>query len=372
MRQVVFFSGSKEKPESAFAFPDGDVFALRFSRDSAWLLAAGGVGAESGKVVVFDASTGKRLFEVGNESDVVLTFDVSPDRSLIALGGPGRVVKIYRTNDGELVATLGKHTDWILSIAFSPDGLLLASSDRFGGVQVWEALTGRPFLSLRGHTGAVNSVAWSNDSERLLSGGQDGFLRVWDMHHGLPLRHWNAEVGGVLSTEWSATGLIVAGGRSKQIAVFDSSGQRLRGWSLPDEVVELDMLPDGGRVVAGDAAGNLSAWDIKSGKSVGTYVLPIASAIGRVETSAPARKPRSQGSILHVSTDDERELAQTREALSTTESAVKATEDSLAKLKSFAESLRRLISARESAVNRNAVRPAAESREFPPTSDGQR
>ena len=363
-RQVLLFKGSGEQPAVAFAFPEGEVFALRFSRDGEWLLAGGGIGGESGKVVAFDVASGRRLFEVGNESDVVLTLDISPDRTLVALGGPGRLVKIYRTSDGELVATLRKHTDWILSVAFSPDGLMLASSDRFGGLEVWEARTGKSFHSLRGHTGAVNAIAWSTDSERLVSGGQDSFLRIWDMHYGTLLKHWDAQVGGVLTTSWAESGLIIAGGRNKQVAVYDSVGQLQREWRLADEAVELAIFKDGLRAITGDAAGNVSGWAIDSGKSAGDYVLPIASVAAKAEVPPPSRKPRSASNITSaIVSDAERELIDAREALISTEAAIKATEDSLNKLKSTAETLRRMISTREQAAHKYSVKNSADERD---------
>jgi WD40 repeat protein/mono/diheme cytochrome c family protein len=363
-RQVLLFKGSGEQPDVAFAFPEGEVFALRFSRDGEWLLAGGGIGGESGKVVAFDVASGRRLFEVGDESDVVLTLDISPDRNLVALGGPGRLVKIYRTSDGELVATLRKHTDWILSVAFSPDGLMLASSDRFGGLEVWEARTGKSFHSLRGHTGAVNSIAWSSDSERLVSGGQDSFLRIWDMHYGTLLNHWNSQVGGVLTTSWAESGLIIAGGRNKQVAVYDSVSQLQREWRLADEVVELAIFKDGLRAITGDAAGNVSSWEVNSGKSAGDYVLPIASVAAKAEVPPPSRKPRSTTSITStVASDVEHELIDARKALASTEAAIKATEDSLNKLKSTADTLRRMISAREQSAHTGRMKHPADDRD---------
>ena len=41
-------------------FPEGVPYVLRFSRDGAMLLAGGGRGVQSGKVVLFDVKTGKR------------------------------------------------------------------------------------------------------------------------------------------------------------------------------------------------------------------------------------------------------------------------------------------------------------------------
>ncbi len=359
-RQVVLFAGSDRTPAKAFPFPEGDVFALRFSREGDLLLAGGGLGGESGKVVGIDVATGRRFFEVGAEPDVVLAFDLSPDRSLIALGGPAKSVKVFRTSNGELVTTLRKHADWILSMAFSPDGLLLASGDRFGGLQVWEASTGKAFHTLRGHVGSVNTVGWSADSERLLSGGQDGTLRLWDMHQGIQLKSWEAGIGGVLSAEWTVPNHIVAGGRVRKVAVFDSEGQRQREWSLADEVSELAVAADGTRLIIGDAAGHLSAWTIGTGVIAGEFVLPVAPTLARTEVSLPARKQRSKSATVAARTTPAKgvdnpqstvnELTATREALASAEAAVKSAEESLAKLKSTAAKLKLLVTTRETAA----------------------
>ena len=382
LREILVFPREGSKDPTGIAFPEGDLYALRYSRDGEWLLAGGGIGAESGKVVVFEASTGRRLFDVGQETDVVLTFDLSPDRSLIALGGPGRTVKVYRTADQQLVHTLRKHTDWILSMAFSPDGLLLASGDRFGGLQVWEAVTGKPFYSLRGHTGAVNAIAWGSTSDQLLSAGQDGIMRLWDMHQGSPLKSWNAEVGGIVCAEWTQASEFVAGGREKQVAVFDADGKRLRNWTMPDEVVELAVSFDGARVITGDAAGNLAAHLIASGESAGSYIIPVSNpnsrtqsknAVATVQPSFLTRKPRSRptelaatesGSTNSPSTESspvrssgEMRLQEAREALLSTEAAVRATEESLAKLKASAAALRRIIGSQEETVPKASETP---------------
>ena len=62
---------------------------------------------------------------------------------MVAVGGPGRVVRVYDVADGHKVRDIKKHTEWITAIEFSPDGALLATGDRNGGLQVWEAATGR-------------------------------------------------------------------------------------------------------------------------------------------------------------------------------------------------------------------------------------
>lgn len=360
-QQIQLYSGAERLPAKAFAFSEGGVDSLRFSKDGEWLLAAGGLGGDSGKVVGFEVSSGRRLFEVGDESDAVLSFDLSPDCSLIALGGPWKTVKIYRSQSGELVAELGKHTDWILSVAFSPDGLLLATSDRFGGLQIWEAATGKPFYTLRGHVGAVNAVTWSKDSERLLSAGQDGTLRVWDMHQGTEVLKWDAKIGGVLAADWTSENQVVAGGRDRKIAVFDLTGQRIREWLLADEVVEMAVSADATRLVAGDASGNLSIWSIETGVQVSELDRLLSQSTAQQSSASLPRKQRSRTTApvtkaVAVTTTNEgdAELAATLDALASAESAVKSAEESLAKLRESAAKLKQIAAKRQSALKRGA------------------
>jgi hypothetical protein len=357
----------------AFPFPEGDVSALRFSRDGKLLIAGGGVGGASGKVVGFEVATGKRTFELGDELDAVLAVDVSPDNSLVALGGPGRVVKILRTANGELVATLRKHTDWIFALAFSPDGLLLASGDRFGGLQVWEAASGKEFHTLRGHVGSVHALGWSADSDRLLSAGQDGSPRFWDMHTGAIVAKWDGGTGGILAVDCDAADRVVCGGRDGKLAVWDSPDHRSQELSMPDEVVKVAFSHDSSRVIAGDAAGNIAVFRASNGELASRFTLPQSPAVVRaprssVQQTKPSLARDTAGPLvadLAAAEDAVRrataELEEMREALEATESAATAAEKSLKKLRSSAAKLARAVSARDSAV-KEAERHFAELR----------
>ena len=97
---------------------------------------------QSGKVVLFDVRTGNRVAVAGEERDLVLAADITADGKLIALGGPGKVVRVYSAADGKLVYEIKKHTDWITALEFSPDGTRLATGDRTGSIFLWEAASG--------------------------------------------------------------------------------------------------------------------------------------------------------------------------------------------------------------------------------------
>ena len=142
-KQVLLYNLDDFTLAGVLPFPEGTVHVLRFSRNGSLLLAGGGRGGQSGRVVVFDVKSGGRVFEIGAEADAVLAADISPNHGQIALGGPKRMVRVYSTADGELMFEMKKHTDW------SPPSsslltCLLATGDRLNGLVVWDN-TGREF-----------------------------------------------------------------------------------------------------------------------------------------------------------------------------------------------------------------------------------
>src|SRR5205807_10121336 len=94
-KQVLLYHGDTLELLGVLAFPEGTPNVLRFSRNGSLLLAGGGQAGKSGKVVLWSVTRGERLLSLGEESDSVLAADVSPDQSRVALGGTGKVVRIY-------------------------------------------------------------------------------------------------------------------------------------------------------------------------------------------------------------------------------------------------------------------------------------
>ena len=273
-QQAVLLDIATGKWVGAFDFSEGDVTALRFSRDGQLLIVAGGVAGLSGRVVAFEVATGKRVFELADEKDSILSVDLSPDGSLVALGGPAKVVRIYKVSSGEVLHTLRKHTDWVLTLRFSTDGLLLASGDRFGGLFVWDPSRGTEFHTLRGHVGPINSIAWDDSSETLVSGGEDGRIRTWNLHRGELTSQWNAGVGAILSLDTNGS-LVACGGRSKDIAIWNGPEQAI-GSHVGIDQIERVAITDGGKsLVSTDAVGNVSLLELKSVKEQWSLSLPI-------------------------------------------------------------------------------------------------
>lgn len=274
----------------SLAFPEGEPQALRFSRSGAILLVAGGRPVQNGSAVLCDVKSGKRLAELGNESDAVLAADIAADERHVAIGGAGRVVKVFSTVDGHLRHTLVKHTDWITAIAYSPDGKLLASADRVGNVHLWDANNGGVVLPLSEHKAAVRSLAWRSDSQVLASCSEDGLVIWWDVSKGWPAiskadAHppvrpagvYGKLANGVLDANFGPQGELVTCGRDRVVRLWASDGRLLGEFKLQADTKMSEssaairsfplrsvVTANGLRVVAGDSAGRIFSWPVST------------------------------------------------------------------------------------------------------------
>src|SRR4051812_3095996 len=86
-KQVLLFHGDTMELLGVLPFPYGTPTVLKFSRNGGLLLAGGGRGGQSGKVVVWDVKTGEQIIEVGNEPGAGLGGDISGGPRLNAPGG---------------------------------------------------------------------------------------------------------------------------------------------------------------------------------------------------------------------------------------------------------------------------------------------
>lgn len=289
-KQVLLYNLEDNTLAGVLPFPEGTIHVLRFSRNGTLLLAGGGRGGQSGRVIVFDVKSGKRVFEIGSEPEVVLAADISPNHGFIALGGPKKMVRIYSTADGEQLYEMKKHTDWLTAMEFSPDGVLLATADRSNGLMVWEANTGREFYSLTGHTGSIGSVSWRVDSNVLASASEDTTVRLWEMNNGTQIKSWGAHGGGAMSVWFLKDGRLVSTGRDRVTKLFDQNGaQQVAYAALPDLGLKTAYSELTGTVIAGDWTGTVKHFDAKTGADRGTLVSNPAALATRLDEATKAQ-----------------------------------------------------------------------------------
>ena len=295
-KQVLLYRTDTRQLVGVLPFPEGRPQILQFSRNGSLVLAGGGRGGASGKVVAWAVDSGRRVIEVGDELDTVLAADISADHRLVALGGPQKVVRVYSTETGERLHEMKKHTDWVTAASFSPDGVLLATGDRNGGLMVWESQTGRDYLTLAGHTAAITAVSWRADSNILATGSEDGTIRLWEMENGGQVKSWNAHGGGVAALEFTRDGRLVSIGRDKQPKIWAQDGNQQRAFDpCADLGLAISFCDETDSVIVGDWTGELRVWKAADGARLAGDVtanpLPIAARIAAAEKALAERGP---------------------------------------------------------------------------------
>jgi WD40 repeat protein len=164
------------------------VNALAFSRDGS--LVSG--SSDNSVRVRHPVSREMKIFHViftegEHRSGEVRSVGVSPDGSLLAAGVRfGRVV-VWDAKTGRERTVLSGHPGDVWSVAFSPDGRTLAAGcgdwDGPGEVRLYDTAKGTARATLR-HTGEVLGIAFSPDGKRLAAGARDRTVKVWELTEG--------------------------------------------------------------------------------------------------------------------------------------------------------------------------------------------
>lgn len=297
-KQVLLYHTQTLELLGVLAFPEGVPRVLKFSRNGKLLLAGGGVGGASGRVIVWDVATGERIIEVGEELDEVLAADISSDQKLVAMAGPQRVVRIYATETGQLLHEIRKHTDWVTALEFSPDSVLLATGDRNGGLFVWEGWTGREYLTLPGHTGGITDVSWRGDSNIVASCSEDTTIKLWEMENGGQVKNWGAHGNGALSVEFTRDNRLVSCGRDNTAKLWDQNGaQQIAFEAFADLAMRVSFCNETQRVISGDWTGEIRVWNAADGARLGQFVMnipPIENRLAEANTLLAAKTAEHQ------------------------------------------------------------------------------
>ncbi|QDT00301.1 WD40 domain-containing protein [Adhaeretor mobilis] len=322
IRQVSLYHTQSHELLGVLPFPEGSPRVIRFSRDGSLLIVGGGHAAASGKVAVFEVTSGRRLATIGEEIDEVLAADISPNHQLLALGGPKRTVRVYRLADGQLDYQIKKHTDWITTLRFSPNGKFLASGDRNGGLNVWVANRGLEVAQLSGHKEAINDLAWRFDSAVIASVSEDDSLRLWQTN-GKQIKNWNPHGGGPraapLSVDFSRDGRLATTGRDGKVHLWQADGKHIKECQRLEEMgLVVRYTHEGKSVLAGDFLGNTHLLDAESGKSL-ARLAPNPPALKQRLLEARAATDEQQHLVSKLRTDDQHQQALLAEARSARE-----------------------------------------------------
>ncbi|KAG2133029.1 hypothetical protein DEU56DRAFT_981634 [Suillus clintonianus] len=159
--------------EEARGVCEKEVLAVAVSRDSRWVVTAGGEEETlTGELKVYEVETGiVKNFE--GHSKRIICIDISTDSKLLASGSDDWTARIWNLETGKLVAGPFKSVSWVGAVRFSTDSRKLAIKSDVGTcLQVWDirkqkldASIGKPI----GRDVTYAPIFWTNTNKNILA-----------------------------------------------------------------------------------------------------------------------------------------------------------------------------------------------------------
>lgn len=175
------------------------------------------------------------------------------------------------------------HRGSILRMKFSPDGsLLLSYSSGNQDLCMWHVQSGRlvwkrpiSFIQKADEYYTLNSLAWSPDQNLVATGSANGTVQLWDAGTGNFIWRSDTQRKDITTIAFSRDGKMIASASVsdkndsvKLISVTDGTITRsLEG--NPCAAIAISFDKSGEILKLGNLDGNISEWDLRSGKQLG-------------------------------------------------------------------------------------------------------
>jgi len=259
-------------------------------------------------VVLFDVTTGRRIFDVPGHSDALGGVAFLPDGRAVTAGADGHIA-LWNPETGRRTALLDtgalefgtmavhganrkavvggwRSPSLVLDLesgarvplgdlsaraaAFAPDGTSVITGLLDGRLQLWDARTGALLRDLQGT--ASRSVAIRADSHLALVPAGDKSAALIDLATGRQVRLLEGHGRQVSSVAFAPEGTLAAtGGADRSILVWESgTGALVKRIEVGSNITSLDFGPRG-LIASGHADGSLAVWDSASGLKVASF-----------------------------------------------------------------------------------------------------
>lgn len=209
----------------------------------------------------------------------VLAVKFSPDGKLFASICADKTIRIWNTENGELVNTLSDKLDGDVAIDFSPDGTFLVSGSWDKTVKVWDVQSGKTVDSFIGHDKALRAVDIDGSGQFVVSAGWDLDIKIWHFKSGVNLKTMRGHTQCIRAVKFNPAGTKLAtGGYDLVLKLWDVNKgiatDSVKAHKYPIET--LDYSPDGTIIATGSADNLVKLWNSET-------LAPIATLKGHSE-----------------------------------------------------------------------------------------
>ncbi|QVL32829.1 WD40 repeat domain-containing protein [Telmatocola sphagniphila] len=205
------------------------------------------------------------------EKSPIYSIALSPDaKSLFAVYGN----KLIRRWDVDKQKSTELKCDFDLSsVRCSPDGKFIAVAGIANSILIYDSAELKKIGEIKCPNAEVFEAVWSPNSKNLVSVGGDKFARLWDLESGKCIKE--LELARYTSSVcFSPDGKkIAAGSAVGDVSIWDaeSGGELLRIQKHPRLVKSMQFSPDGKQLVTACFDGTVRLFDANSGKPIASF-----------------------------------------------------------------------------------------------------
>ncbi|CCX29942.1 WD40-repeat-containing domain protein [Pyronema domesticum] len=217
----------------------GAVLDLHWSRDSRTIFSAS--ADKDARLASWDIESKTRIRKYEGHEDIVTSLDVSRRAAeLVISGSDDGTIGIWDPRKKHATNYFESNMP-ITSVAMSEAGNEIFSGGIDNDIKVWDIRKGAVSYTLRGHQDTITSLEVSPDGQTLLSNSMDSTVRTWDIR--------------------------AFASAARNISTFEGAPA-----GIEKNLIRASWSPNGERIGAGGADGQVCVWDVESRKML--YKLP--------------------------------------------------------------------------------------------------
>ncbi|MBD2568499.1 eIF2A-related protein [Anabaena lutea] len=234
--------------------------AVAFSPDHKILVTA----SADKTIKIWNSQNYQLLKTITGHQNRVTNISISPDNQMLASGSADKTIKLWRLTDGKLLKTFTGHTDEVTSVDFSPESQIIASGSSDNTVKLWR-INGTLIRNITGHGLAISSVKFSPDGKILASASWDNNIKVWNVNTGKLIHTLTGHNDGVTSLSFTTDGQILASGSADNtIKLWNVETGTLINTLLgyPNQVNSVSFSPYSKILISGGKNAGVMLWNL--------------------------------------------------------------------------------------------------------------